>query len=364
MRVTCVVGARPNFVKIAPILAELRKVPHVSPVLIHTGQHYDPGMSDAFFSDLDIQAPDVNLGIAGGNPALQIADIMAKLTPVLAAEPPDLVLVVGDVNSTLAAALVAVKLGIPLAHVEAGLRSFDRTMPEEINRILTDAIADFCFTTEPAGAENLTREGVPLERIHHVGNVMIDSLFRFWKRAEASTILERLGLSQRGYAVLTLHRPANVDHSATLRKALAAVAPIATELPIVFSVHPRTRGSLEEVLTSSEARGLQLVDPVPYLDFLRLMAGARCVLTDSGGIQEETTAIGVPCLTLRTTTERPITVTEGTNRIVGLDAHAIAAAWEQIRAGGWPRGRLPELWDGRAASRIVSVLTRQSAGTQ
>jgi UDP-N-acetylglucosamine 2-epimerase (non-hydrolysing) len=355
VKVACVVGARPNFVKIAPILAEMRQCDRLSAALVHTGQHYDSRMSDSFFQDLEIPAPDINLGVTADNPPLQVADIIAKLTPVLSLDPPDVVLVVGDVNSTLAAALVAVKLGIRLAHVEAGLRSFDRTMPEEINRILTDAVADLCFTSEPAGAENLAREGVAPERIHHVGNVMIDSLFRFRERAKASPILERLGLARERYAVLTLHRPANVDDPETLRHALTAIAPIAAEVPIVFAVHPRTRRRLDGVLASTGG-GLRPVDPVPYLDFVKLMTHAQCVLTDSGGIQEETTALGVPCLTLRTTTERPITVTQGTNRIVALDVERIASAWDDIRRGAWSRGRLPDLWDGHAARRIVAIL--------
>lgn len=357
MNVTAVVGARPNFVKIAPILAEMRHYPELSVRLIHTGQHYDANMSGSFFRDLGIPAPDVNLGARSDSNALQTAEIVFRLVPVLGGERPDLVLVVGDVNSTLAGALVAVKLGIRLAHVEAGLRSFDRTMPEEINRILTDAIADHCFTTEPSANENLAREGVDPARIHHVGNVMIDTLFRFREAAAASAVLERLALPEGGYAVLTLHRPSNVDDAAALDRIPRALEGVARDVPVVFPVHPRTRQRLAHgPEVGVRARGVRLVDPLPYLDFVQLMTNAACVLTDSGGIQEETTALGVPCLTLRTTTERPVTVTHGTNRIVGMDRERIDAAWAQIRRGEWPKGRRPELWDGKAAERIVRVL--------
>jgi UDP-N-acetylglucosamine 2-epimerase (non-hydrolysing) len=294
--------------------------------------------------------------VGSDSAAVQTAEIMLRLAPVLGAERPDLVLVVGDVNSTLAGAVVAAKMGIRLAHVEAGLRSFDRTMPEEINRILTDSVADLCFTSEPAANENLRREGVAEGRIHHVGNVMIDTLFRFREHAAAHPIGRTLGLAPREFALLTLHRPSNVDGDTTLATALAALEPIGRDLPVVFPVHPRTRQQLQRVLDRGPAPWLRLVEPLPYLDFVQLMATAAGVLTDSGGVQEETTALGVPCLTLRTTTERPITVTAGTNRIVGIDAGAIQSAWEQIRRGDWPAGRLPELWDGKAADRIVRIL--------
>lgn len=356
MNLALVVGARPNFVKAAALVAALRAYPEIRWRLIHTGQHYDPSMSGAFFRDLDLPDPDVNLHVGSSHGAVQTAEIMFRLVPVLGTERPDLVVVVGDVNSTLAGALVAVKMGIRLAHVEAGLRSFDRTMPEELNRLLTDAVADYCFTTEPAANENLLREGVAPERIHHVGNVMIDTLFRFRERAAASAILARLGLAPRQFAVLTLHRPSNVDDDGTLTHVLGLVAPVAEDVPVVFPVHPRTRRRLQELRQGALGPGLRLVDPLPYLDFVRLMDTAACVLTDSGGIQEETTALGVPCLTLRTTTERPITLTQGTNRLVGLDAERVQQAWAEIRRGAWPEGRLPELWDGKAAERIVRVL--------
>jgi UDP-N-acetylglucosamine 2-epimerase (non-hydrolysing) len=355
VKIAVVVGARPNFVKVAPILAEMRLRPSLHPVLIHTGQHYDANMSGTFFSDLGIPAPDVNLGVRSDSNPIQTAEVMLRLVPVLDADRPDLVVVVGDVNSTVAGALCAVKMGIPVAHVEAGLRSFDRTMPEEINRLLTDSISDYCFTTEPSANENLAREGVPADRIHHVGNVMIDTLFRFREAASASRILDTLHLESCGYAVLTLHRPSNVDDPATLGRTLEAIGSVERDIPVVFPVHPRTRGRLP-LAAQPSARGLRLIEPLPYLDFVQLMANAACVLTDSGGIQEETTALGVPCLTLRTTTERPITVTSGTNRIVGVDRDGIDTAWKEIRGGAWPSGRLPPLWDGKAAERIVAVL--------
>jgi UDP-N-acetylglucosamine 2-epimerase (non-hydrolysing) len=357
MKVAAVVGARPNFVKIAAVVAEARLYPDVELRLIHTGQHYDHLMSGAFFGDLAIPEADINLGVRADSPVQQTAEIMVRLAEVLAADRPDLVLVVGDVNSTLGGALAAAKLRIPLAHIEAGLRSFDRTMPEEVNRILTDSISDYCFTTEPSANENLAREGVADSRIHYVGNVMIDTLFRFRERAAESPILNRLGLEVRRYVVLTLHRPGNVDDVTMLAQAMEGLTRIAREWPVVFPVHPRTRVRLRE-LGSLTPGGLQfrLIDPLPYLDFVQLMAHAKCVLTDSGGIQEETTALGVPCLTLRTNTERPVTVTHGTNRLVGLDAARIEGAWAEVARGEWSVGRLPELWDGKAASRILRVL--------
>jgi UDP-N-acetylglucosamine 2-epimerase (non-hydrolysing) len=357
MRIAAVVGARPNFVKIAPILAELRAYPEVSTTLIHTGQHYDAQMSDAFFAHLELPAPDVNLGVRADGAVEQIAEVMRQLAAVLGSARPDLVVVVGDVNSTLAGALAAVKLGLPVAHVEAGLRSFDRSMPEEVNRILTDQVSDLLFTTEPSGNDNLAREGVGANRVHFVGNVMIDTLFRYRHRAAASTVLRQLGMKPGGYAALTLHRPSNVDDPGALRCLLDAIARIQAEAPVVFPVHPRTRRRLTELGGHGPARpGLILADPLPYLDFVQLMANARCVLTDSGGVQEETTALGVPCLTLRATTERPITVTRGTNRVVGVEAANIYGCWRDVVEGRWPAGELPELWDGKAAERIARVL--------
>jgi UDP-N-acetylglucosamine 2-epimerase (non-hydrolysing) len=357
VKIVAVVGARPNFVKIAPILTELREYPYFSTSLVHTGQHYDAQMSDSFFANLDIPKPDVNLNVKSAGAVAQMAEIMTRFESVLTAKRPDMVLVVGDVTSTLAAALTAVKVGCPVAHVEAGLRSFDRTMPEEVNRILTDAISDLLFTTEPKAQENLAREGIPAERIHFVGNVMIDTLFRYRERARESDVLERLRLEAGAYAVLTLHRPSNVDDEGTLGMLLEAIARIQAEIPVVLPVHPRTRRHLEALApVLPPMPGLRLVDPLPYLDFLQLMANARCVLTDSGGIQEETTALRIPCLTLRHNTERPITVTRGSNRIVGTGQDAIYESWRTVAQGRWPVGELPELWDGKTAGRIVRVL--------
>jgi UDP-N-acetylglucosamine 2-epimerase (non-hydrolysing) len=357
LKIAAIVGARPNFVKIAPIVAELRTRSEASTALIHTGQHYDGPMSDAFFANLELPDPDVNLHVKAASATAQIAEIMLRLEPVLADVRPDLVVVVGDVNSTLAGALTASKLGLRLAHVEAGLRSFDRTMPEEINRVLTDSMSDLLFTTEPAANENLAREGIPGDRVHFVGNVMIDTLIRYRERARESSILEALSVESRGYSLLTLHRPSNVDTEDALRPILGAVAQIQAESPVVFPVHPRTRGRLEPLIATMPAMtNLRLVDPLPYLAFLKLMANARCVLTDSGGIQEETTALGVPCLTLRENTERPITVSRGTNRVIGVDPHAIYTHWRRAADGEWPIGELPELWDGHAARRIVNIL--------
>jgi len=358
MKICTVVGTRPNFVKVAPILSATRQYPELTWTLVHTGQHYDHSMSGSFFEDLKIPDPEINLNVGSSPAAIQTAEIMRRLALSLASDHPDLILVVGDVNSTLAAALVGAKMRIPVAHVEAGLRSFDRAMPEEINRILTDAVSDYCFTTEPSANDNLTREGIAPERIHYVGNVMIDALFRFRERAGAtSTILERLGLRARDFAVLTLHRPSNVDDSQALTSTLSAIACIQGDLPVIFPVHPRTQERLDALPEFvRRGAGLTLTEPLPYHDFVQLMAHAVCVLTDSGGIQEETTALGIPCLTLRTTTERPITVTQGTNRIVGNESERVAAAWAEIRRGEWPRGQRPELWDGRSAERIVKVL--------
>ena len=357
MRIVTVVGARPNFVKIAPILAELGGYPYVSTTLVHTGQHYDARMSDAFFANLEIPRPDVNLKVQASGAVTQIAQIMTRLEPVLDQTRPDVVIVVGDVNSTLAAALASVKAGRPVAHVEAGLRSFDRTMPEEVNRVLTDGVSELLFTTEPAAGENLAREGVSAEKIHFVGNVMIDTLFRYRERARASDVLERLGVPANGYAVLTLHRPSNVDDEGTLGLLLTAIDRIQAEVPVVFPVHPRTRRRLDALAcVLPPMKGLCLADPLPYLDFVQLMANARCVLTDSGGIQEETTALGIPCLTLRRNTERPVTVTAGTNRIVGTDPDAIYREWRAVVDAPPPGRELPELWDGKAAGRIVRTI--------
>jgi UDP-N-acetylglucosamine 2-epimerase (non-hydrolysing) len=316
-------------------------------------------MSELFFRELGIPEPDLNLEVGSGSHAVQTAEIMRAFEPVVLKQRPDTVIVVGDVNSTIACGLVAVKLGVRLAHVEAGLRSFDRTMPEEINRVLTDAISDLLFCTEESGVRNLRREGIPAERIHLVGNVMIDTLVRHRAKADASRILAELGLSPRSFAVVTLHRPANVDDPLVLGRLVEVLEAIHRDLAIVFPVHPRTRQKLAEFGLAERLAGLRelrLVEPLGYLDFLKLMAEARLVLTDSGGIQEETTILGVPCLTLRENTERPVTVECGTNRLVGRDPARIVTAWRELRDGAAPPLRVPPLWDGRAAERIADVL--------
>lgn len=362
MKIANVVGARPNLVKIAPLLHVMRKHPEIRPLLIHTGQHYDEKLSTVFFRQMGIPEPDVNLEVGSGSHAWQTAEILKRIEPFLLDQRPDLLLVVGDVNSTVAATLAAAKLGIPVAHVEAGLRSFDRTMPEEINRVVTDALADYLFVTEEDAVENLVREGRPRERIYLVGNVMIDALRHFLPIAQESRIGQELGLTDgngfRHFAVLTLHRPSNVDSADTLRKLLRAIEAAADLLPIIFPVHPRTQQRIADLEIGKHPQ-LRMIPSVGYLDFLCLLSRARLVLTDSGGIQEETTALGVPCLTLRENTERPVTVTEGTNRIVGQDPARIMDAVRETLAGNTKEGRVPRLWDGHSAERIVEVLLRE-----
>jgi UDP-N-acetylglucosamine 2-epimerase (non-hydrolysing) len=356
MKLMVVAGARPNFMKVAPLMWEIARRENVDAYLVHTGQHYDERMSRLFFEELKIPRPDVDLGVGSASHAVQTAEVMKRLEPVVLEQRPDAVVVVGDVNSTIACALTAVKLGVPVAHVEAGLRSFDRTMPEEINRILTDAISLWLFVTEPSGVENLRREGAPEDRIFLVGNVMIDTLLTCRKLSQCSAILEELGLTARPYGVLTLHRPATVDDWQVLGGVLRAIGRLQAELPIVFPVHPRTRKALES-RDLQRMPGLILTEPLGYLDFMKLLAGARLVLTDSGGIQEETTVLGVPCLTLRKNSERPITIEQGTNTLVGLDPEKIVAVALRTLAEPHRPGRVPDLWDGGAASRIVDVLT-------
>ena len=360
-RVLVVAGARPNFMKVAPLLREILRREQFEGLLVHTGQHYDEAMSRSFFRDLGIPEPDINLGVGSGTHADQTGRVLIEMEAVLQEHRPDALVVVGDVNSTLAASLAAVKLQIPIAHVEAGLRSGDRSMPEEINRILTDAISTWLFTTEKAGDENLLREGVDPARIHLVGNVMIDTLLRNHDKAMDLDVLEELGLEKRGYALLTLHRPANVDDPRKLRALFGALEEVHKELPVVFPVHPRTAAAIEDQLGGTKP-GLRTTEPLGYLQFLRLMADARIVLTDSGGIQEETTALGVSCLTLRENTERPITVSEGTNTIVGTHPEAIISETRKILDGEEKRGQVPKLWDGRTAQRIVDVLERDLRG--
>ena len=367
MKILHVVGARPNFMKVAPILAALRGKAGIESLLVHTGQHYDAQMSTTFFDELGLPQPDLNLEVGSGSHAAQTAAVMARFEPVLEQHRPDLVLVVGDVNSTLACAVTAAKQRVPVAHVEAGLRSFDRSMPEEINRLVTDALADWLFTTCEEADANLRREGVDARKIHFVGNVMIDTLLRHRELARRSPVLQNLGLDARGYALVTLHRPSNVDAPQALDQMLDTFRQLEQRLPIVFPVHPRTRARFAEFGVDRQLAGLRrlhLTEPLGYLDFLQLMANARLVLTDSGGIQEETTALGVPCLTLRENTERPVTITHGTNRLVGMDARRIIEGAEQaLRNGAAGPARVPPLWDGHAAERIVAVLERIAAGS-
>ena len=367
MRVINVVGARPNFMKMAPLIAAMKREPTLEGVLVHTGQHYDAAMSQTFFEELGIPQPDLNLGVGSGSHAVQTAQVMMRFEEVLLERAPDLVLVVGDVNSTLACSVTAAKLEIPVAHVEAGLRSFDRSMPEEINRIVTDALSELLFTTCEEANRNLEREGVAKAQIFFVGNVMIDTLLRHVEQATRSTVRERLGLRGEPYALVTLHRPSNVDHPDALREILAAFAALEQDLTIVFPVHPRTRKRFAELGLEPELAKLtrlRLIEPLGYLDFLHLMVHAALVLTDSGGIQEETTALQVPCLTLRQNTERGVTITHGTNRLVGTQAQAIIAAAGRALAERRTERRMPPLWDGHAAERIVQVLVRWADKTQ
>jgi UDP-N-acetylglucosamine 2-epimerase (non-hydrolysing) len=363
--ILCVVGARPNFMKIAPIMAALADLgPDLSVSLVHTGQHYDVAMNHQYFEALGIPQPDINLEVGSGSHAMQTAEVMQRFEPALDEKQPSAVLVVGDVNSTLACALVATKKGIPVIHVEAGLRSFDRAMPEEINRILTDQLSDLLFTTERSGRENLLREGIDDSRIRFAGNVMIDTLRRNLERAvPAAQILKEAGREaflggQDGYAVLTMHRPSNVDDPDTLRVLLETVLKISTRLPIIFPMHPRTRAMIEKFGLGEMLKVPELVQlpPMGYLEMLGLMKDARVVLTDSGGIQEETTALGVPCITLRNNTERPVTVDEGTNTIAGQDPVKILGAFDEIMLNGGKAGRIPEFWDGQASTRIAAEI--------
>ena len=384
VHILLVCGARPNFMKVAPVMAAVeawnargRAPVRFSHTLVHTGQHYDAGLSDVFFRQLGLPQPDYHLDVGSGSHAAQTAHVLERLEPVLLQARPDLVIVVGDVNSTLAAALSASKLGIPVAHVEAGLRSGDRTMPEELNRLLTDQLADLLFTTEPAANVNLAREGIDAAKVRFVGNTMIDTLERLLPQARGGEALKRLCLTARTYGLVTLHRPSNVDDAGQLEALVGALRSICAHLPLVWPVHPRTRARLEELHEADgeqagggEAAGppaprLLLSEPLGYLDFLQLMDGARLVLTDSGGVQEEATVLGVPCLTLRTSTERPVTVAEGTNRLVDpSESAAILGAVDAVLAAPMPAaGHRPELWDGHAAERIVAVIAGWAASS-
>ncbi|HWO35954.1 MAG TPA: UDP-N-acetylglucosamine 2-epimerase (non-hydrolyzing) [Candidatus Acidoferrum sp.] len=350
-----VVGARPNFMKAAPVMRALNEHRDVRQSLVHTGQHYDSNMSDVFFSQLDIPAPDVNLEVGSGSHARQTAEIMSRIEPVLLERKPDVVLVYGDVNSTVAAALVCSKLLIRIAHIEAGLRSFDRSMPEEINRIVTDRLADLLFTPSADGDQNLRAEGVEVGKIHLVGNVMIDSLIRLLPSAMTSP---KDGLPNQ-YALVTLHRPSNVDDSATLKGILEALLEVSAQFHVIFPVHPRTRQRM--AVLGMNATNLHLLEPLPYIEFLALQRGSKVVITDSGGIQEETTYLGVPCLTLRNNTERPITVDLGTNVLVGQEVGKLRSELAKILEGNAKSGVIPPLWDGHAGERIAEILCKLPA---
>jgi UDP-N-acetylglucosamine 2-epimerase (non-hydrolysing) len=365
VKILSVVGARPNFIKIAPLIREMRKYQDITSILVHTGQHYDVRMAGQFFEDLQIPTPDVSLEVGSGTHAQQTAEVMKRIEPVLMEIRPDIVLVVGDVNSTLAAALTAVKLHIAVAHVEAGLRSFDRSMPEEINRLATDAISDYLFVTEDSGMQNLRREGADEGKLFFVGNVMIDSLEASRRTWERSSIHAQLGLTKGHYGIVTLHRPATVDDPHILREVIEALGEVAEQLPLIFPIHPRTRKNLMEMgqflrpLWFGEGKvpsaGICCLEPIGYLDFMALVSNARIVLTDSGGLQEETTVLGVPCVTLRDNTERPVTVTHGTNQLVGTSPPKIITAAHSCLSRQRRALAAPPLWDGRAAQRIVAV---------
>ncbi len=354
LRLLCVGGARPNFMKLAPLMRALRAADPFHALLVHTGQHYDHQMSGAFFRDLGLPDPDFYLGVGSGSHAQQTAEILRSFEPVVLDARPDAVLVVGDVNSTLGCALVAAKLCVPVIHVEAGLRSFDRTMPEEINRVLTDAISDLLLVTEPSGLANLEREGIDAAKVRLVGNLMIDSLRMHADQARQQRMAERHGLTPGSYGVVTLHRPANVDEPAALQGILEALLEIAADLPLVFPVHPRTRAKLPPA-SSLDGSRLRLLDPLSYIEFLSLMADAAAVFTDSGGIQEETTVLGIPCFTLRENTERPITIEQGTNVLAGTTKDSILAAWRKHGLNR-PGARTPDLWDGHAAERCLHAI--------
>jgi UDP-N-acetylglucosamine 2-epimerase (non-hydrolysing) len=358
IKIIHVVGARPNFIKIASILRACEKTDEIQSLVVHTGQHYSDNMNKSFFDELEIPTPDINLEVGSGSHAEQTAEIMRRFEPVLIEHKPDVILVVGDVNSTVACALVAAKLNIKIIHVEAGLRSFDRTMPEEINRILTDTMSDILFVTEPSGLTNLKQEGIDGDKVHFVGNVMIDTLEAHRNKASCSRIVDQLGLKEREYVVITLHRPSNVDNAGSFAATLDALVQVQKEFKVVFPMHPRTRMSLRStgLMEKLESMANLLVtEPLGYLDFLKLMSDARLVITDSGGIQEETTILGIPCLTIRKNTERPITITEGTNILAGTDTKGILRAYRKCFKKKKSINR-PKFWDGKASERIVQVL--------
>ena len=363
IKIICVCGARPNFMKIAPVMRAFNDHGGFEALLVHTGQHYDENMSKLFFDELGIPKPDINLEVGSGSHAVQTAEIMKKFEPVALDYKPDYVLVVGDVNSTIACGLVAVKLEVKLIHVEAGLRSFDRTMPEEINRVLTDTISDLLFVTEQSGIENLKNEGVNSDKVHFVGNVMIDTLLANKEKAEKSRVLNDLSLEKGKYGAITLHRPSNVDDMARFNEIISSFEYIQKEMKLVFPIHPRTRNNLKGTDLGrrlEQMENMLLIDPIGYLDFLWLMSNSAFVITDSGGIQEETTILGVPCMTLRENTERPVTITEGTNRLVHVAAEDIVKNYCEIRDSEKSSGRsVPKLWDGKAAERIATIIAGQ-----
>jgi UDP-N-acetylglucosamine 2-epimerase (non-hydrolysing) len=355
LKILHVVGARPNFMKLSPVVRSLEGRSGATQIIVHTGQHYDPMMSDVFFSQLGVRQPDINLEIGSGSHAYQTGQVMIRFEPVVLQERPDVVCLYGDINSTMAGAVVCAKLGVPAAHVEAGLRSFDRTMPEEINRVITDQIADLLFTPSRDGSENLLREGVAPEKIHFVGNVMIDTLIRLLPQATATNPPQVD--PGAAFVLVTLHRPSNVDDPATFEPLVSVLRKIAERIPMIFPVHPRTRLQLERIIGGIDLDpNLHLIEPLGYVDFLALLRSAKVVITDSGGIQEETTFLGVPCLTMRENTERPVTITQGTNMLIGRDTTRLMAEVERILNGARPSSRIPELWDGHAGERIADIL--------
>jgi len=362
IKILSVVGARPNFVKIAPLVKEFKKFPVINHILIHTGQHYDNYMSDSFINDLEISRPHYNLNVGPGKHGEQTGKILIELEKHFIKHKPHLVLVVGDVNSTVAASLAATKLGIDIVHVEAGLRSFDRDMPEEINRIITDQLSNYLFTHEDSAHKNLTNEGVSPKKIHFVGNIMIDTLKSNIKKTDSINILDKLQVSPNNYVLLTLHRPSNVDIKENLLKIINSIETIQKKVKVIWPVHPRTKQMIKKfnlINKIEDFENLIITKPLPYLIFLKLMISAKFVLTDSGGIQEETTALGIPCLTIRNNTERPITVSQGTNTIVGTDTNKIINESQKIINGIYKKGKIPKYWDGKTAERIVKIIIEQ-----
>jgi len=352
-----IVGARPNFMKIAPLMEAYKNSPLIEPLLLHTGQHYDYKMSELFFTELGIKEPDIYLNIGSDTQARQVARIMMAFEDVCIEQKPDAILVAGDVNSTMACSLVAAKLGIKIIHLEAGLRSYDRTMPEEINRIVTDTLADMLLTPSSDANENLIKEGIPSDKIHLVGNIMIDTLFKFLPMANQSRILKTLNIENDDYILVTLHRPSNVDEKPSLKKILETLHDISSKVHVVFPVHPRTMKNIAAFDLSSLLKGLIITEPLGYYDFQKLMSGAQLLVTDSGGIQEETTALKIPCITLRENTERPVTIKKGTNELIGLDMQKLKELTDKALNGEWKPGTVPELWDGNTASRIVALIS-------